>query len=104
MCFGGLCKKCGSSQCQGQCNKNSLAEGLNPKKSDNSSKNWGKSTSGNLYGEKTELASNGKQEQLTGQAGEGPSEIETTTSPEGREQAGRSYKERYEKYRKMSEE
>lgn len=104
MCFGSLCKKCGSSQCQGQCNKNSLAEGLNPKKSDKSSTNWGKSTSGNLYGEKTELASNGKQEQLTGQAGEGPSEIETTTSPEGREQAGRSYKERYEKYRKMSEE
>ncbi|MGC1275574.1 MAG: hypothetical protein WBC44_17845 [Planctomycetaceae bacterium] len=104
MCFGGMCKKCGSSQCQGQCNKNSLAEGQNRKKSDKSSTNWGKSTSGNLYGDKTDLASNGKQEQLTGQAGEGPSEIETTTSPEGREQAGRGYKERYEKYRKLSEE
>lgn len=105
MCFGGLCKQCGGN-CQGQCqgNKNSLAEGRNPKKSDTSSTNWGKSTSGNLFGEKTELASNGNREQLTGQAGEGPSEIETSTSPEGREQASRGYQERYEKYRKLSEE
>jgi hypothetical protein len=101
MCFG---QKPGECNGNGQCQNNSLAEGLKPKKSNRPSTNWGKTTSGNLFGEKTELASNGKQEQATGQAGEGPSDIETTTSPEGRERAGRAYKERYEKYRKLSEE
>ena len=105
----GQCSMCfGNGQCDGagQCksDKNSLAEGLKPKKSTSPSTNWGKATSGNLFGDKTELASSGKQEQITGQAGDGPSDVETTTSPEGREQAGRAYKERYEEYRKLSEE
>ena len=105
MCFS-QCKFCKSGNCQGQCQgkKNSLAEGIKRKKSTKPSQNFGKSTSGNLFGEKTDPNSSGKQEQLTGQAGEGPSETETITSPEGRERASRSYKERYEKYRKLSEE
>ena len=103
MCFS-QCKFCKKSNCQGQCQKNSLAEGFKRKTSTKPSQNFGKSTSGNLFGEKTDPNSSGKQEQLTGQAGEGPSETETITSPEGRERASRSYKERYEKYRKLSEE
>ncbi len=101
MCFGACDKDCNGSK---PCDKNSLAEGLKPKKSDRPSTNWGKTTSGNLFGERTNLDGRGQDEQLTGQAGDGPSEIETTTSPEGREQARRSYKERYDKYRKLSEE
>ena len=40
---------------------------------------------------------------MTGQEGEGPSEIETTHSVEGRQQASRAYRDAYQKYRKLSE-
>ncbi len=97
----GFCKKCGSGQCQGQCN--SLAEGLNPKKSTTPSQNWGKGTSGNVNGEWTKLASERNLQILTGQLGDGPSDIETSTTPEGREQSRRGYREVYQEYRKLSE-
>ena len=60
-------------------------------------------TSGNVDGEKTKLDSTRKQDYVPGQAGEGPSETETTHSPEGREIASRQYSEMYQKYRKMTE-
>jgi len=41
--------------------------------------------------------------EITGQPGDGPSEMETTHSPEGRQSAARGYRESYQKYRKMSE-
>jgi hypothetical protein len=40
---------------------------------------------------------------LTGTPGEGPSDVETTASPEARQQAQWGYKDVYQKYRKMSE-
>ncbi len=102
----GSCSSCGSKQCQGgQCNgnKNSFKTGLNPKKSTSPKNTFGMSTSGNLFGDKTKLNSNRNLKQITGQAGEGPSEKETTNSPEGREQSTRSFKKVYKKYQKMSE-
>ena len=44
-----------------------------------------------------------KQEKVDGQAGEGPSETETTHSPEGRQAANREYRDLYKKYARMSE-
>lgn len=86
--------------CQGAC----LARGKNPKKSTSPSENFGLSTSGNTRGDKTDLLSKKNLEQVSGPtADEGPSEVETTHSPEGRQQASRGYRESYQKYRRMSE-
>src|SRR5262249_13110465 len=61
------------------------------------------STSGNVLGEKTKLLSQQNLMQLTGNPDDGPSETETTHSAEGRQQAGRSYRDVYQKYRRMSD-
>lgn len=103
-----ICRLCGKP-CGGRCQGegpgggNSLARGLNPRRSTTPSSKWGRSTSGDLFGEATELQARRKLEELAGQLGEGPSDVETESSPEGRQQARRSYREVYEKYRKMSE-
>jgi DNA repair ATPase RecN len=76
----------------------------NPEKSNSPSSNWGRGISGNGLGEKTKLASTRNQVELTGTPGDsGESEVETTTSPEARQQASRAYKDRYQKYRKESD-
>lgn len=101
-----LTSKCKSlGECKGMCKngKNSTNKGL-AKKSTRPSTNWGMGSHGNLDGDATEITSNRNLEEITGQAGEGPSDVEVTTSPEGREQAGRSYREVYREYQKMSEE
>lgn len=86
--------------CQNAC----LARGKNPKKSTSPSENFGLSTSGNTRGDQTNLLSKKNLEQVSGPtADEGPSEVETTHSPEGRQQASRGYRESYQKYRRMSE-
>lgn len=86
------------------CEKNSLTRGKNPRKSTSPSLNFGLATSGNVIGEKTDYLAQRRQEQITGQQGEGESEVETTHSPEGREQAKRGYRETYNKYKKLSDE
>jgi hypothetical protein len=91
------------SECKGNCQKNGGAKIRLTKKSNNPSTNWGRGVSGNTDGEKTKLDSGRKQEFAQGQTGEGPSETETTHSPEGREVASRKYSEMYQKYRKMTE-
>lgn len=91
------------SECKCNCQKNSLAKGLRPKKSTSPSTNFGMTTSGNLFGDKTDLNSRRNMEQITGQAGEGPSEVETTHEVERRQHAGREYRSVYQKYRRMSE-
>jgi hypothetical protein len=82
---------------------NSLVTGKKPEKSKSPSSNWGMTTSGNVEGEKTNLLSQRKIESITGNPGDGPSETETTASPEARQAAGRSYKDVYAKYKKMSD-
>lgn len=61
-------------------------------------------TSGNVFGEKTGLESESRLEQVTGVQGDGPSEFETTHSPEGRQESGRGLRDVYAKYQKLSEE
>lgn len=103
MCKGGACRKCGSSACKGgNCKKNSLAEGESPD-SKNASQSWGKGSHGKIDGDKTQLAGARQLQEITGQAGDGPSEYEVSNSPEGKEQSRRQYKQAYDKYQKMSE-
>jgi hypothetical protein len=108
-CQAGACSKCGGNcqggQCQGEGegNKNSLAEGMKPERSTSPKNTFGKTTSGNVFGDQTSLASTRNMQEITGQQGDGPSDIETTNSPEGREEAQRQYREVYQKYQKLSE-
>jgi hypothetical protein len=88
----------------GECNSEFTMRGKRPEKSTSPSQSWGASTSGNVLGDKTKLQATRKVEEITGNPGEGPSEMETTHSPEGKQQAARGYKDNYQKYKKMSEE
>ena len=90
-------------QCKSDCDKNSTAKLRMKKKSEKPSHNWGMSTSGNVDGERTTLGAGRKREQVTGEMGEGASETETTHLPEGRQMASRTYREAYQKYRRMTE-
>ncbi|HUG91100.1 MAG TPA: hypothetical protein VML55_09715, partial [Planctomycetaceae bacterium] len=87
----------------GQCNSNSLAEGRNPQKSTSPTNSFGRGTSGNVFGDPTDLESTRNLVEVTGEQGDGPSDVETTTSPEAREQARRAYRESFEKFQKLSE-
>ena len=87
----------------GECNSQFAMRGKKPEKSTSPSNNWGLATSGNVLGDKTKLQANRKVEEITGNPGEGPSEMETTHSPEGKQKAARAYRESYQKYKKMSE-
>lgn len=101
--FNSLCLECNKlSECKSNCNKNSLAKGKAPK-SDKPSQTFGLKTNGELYGEKRELGARRDRKDITGQMGQGPSETETTHSPEGREVASAKYRESYQKYKKMTE-
>jgi hypothetical protein len=91
------------SECKGNCQKNGGPKILAKKKSNNPSNSWGRAVSGNVDGERTKLDANRNRDQLNGQAGDGPSETETTHSPEGRQLASRNYRENYAKARKRTE-
>lgn len=83
--------------------QNSTAKGKKKQKSNSPSNNWGMSESGNIDGEATNLNSSVNREQITGTAGDGDSDFETSSSSEGRQEAQRGYKEAYQKFKKMSE-
>jgi hypothetical protein len=91
------------SECKGNCQKNSTVRIRLKQKSDRPTSTWGMGISGNTDGEKSKLDADRQKELVQGQAGEGPSEVETTHSPEGRQLASRNYREQYQKYRKMTE-
>jgi hypothetical protein len=91
------------SDCKCNCDKNSTAKIRLRKKSDSPKSTWGMGISGNVEGDRTKLDSARKREQVRGEMGEGDSETETTHMPEGRQTASRSYKEQYQKYRRLSE-
>jgi hypothetical protein len=87
-----------------KCNCNGGARVRAPRKSNSPSSNWGRAISGNIDGEKTKLNSRRKDEQLTGTPGnDGDSDVETTATPEARQQASRAYRDKYQKFRKESE-
>ncbi len=91
------------SECKSNCQKNGGAKVRLRAKSTRPSSTWGRGISGNVDGEKTKLGSEHKRDQVQGQADEGPSEVETTRSPEGRQLASRSYQETYARYRRKTE-
>jgi hypothetical protein len=91
------------NESKSQFQANSLVTGKRPVKSKSPSSSFDMTTSGNVEGERTNLLSQRKIENITGTPGEGPSETETTASPEARQAAGRAYKDVYAKYKKMSD-
>jgi len=89
----GECK----SECEGNCDK----ESYNNAKG---GKNWGRGASGNELAEQTPKLGGKYETRLTGrQSDQGEIEIETTHSPEGKQEAQREYRANYDKYRKISE-
>ena len=91
------CKSC----CQGQCNN----PGSKVAKTKSPSNSWGKGASNNPTGdEKTSFDGQRKQENITGMAGDGPSEREMTSTPEAEQDASRRYTEKYVEFRKKMEE
>jgi hypothetical protein len=75
-----------------------------PQKSNDPSSSWGRAVSGNTEGDKTKLNSNRNVLNLTGTpGGEGDSDVETTATPEARQKAAREYREKFEKFSKVSE-
>jgi hypothetical protein len=90
--------------CKCECQNNGGPRIKMASKSNNPSSTWGRAMSGNIDGEKTKLNSKRTDQQLTGTpGGEGDSDVETTSTPESRQQASRAYKEQYQKFRKESE-
>jgi hypothetical protein len=96
-----LMKQC---QCLGECKGECECEGKSAGNSKSpGGKKWGLGASGNELGERTPQLG-GYESRLTGKQGdEGEIEVETTHSPEGRQEAQREYRETYDKYRKISE-
>jgi hypothetical protein len=87
-----------------KCECNGGARVRTNKKSNSPSSTWGRAVNGNIDGEKTKLGSRREVMQINGTpGGEGDSDIETTATPEARQQASREYKEKYHKFRKESE-
>ncbi|MFO0956934.1 MAG: hypothetical protein U0800_05630 [Isosphaeraceae bacterium] len=90
-------------ECKGECKGDKAIRVRMPSKSDSASANAGAVISGNTEGEKTDLNAARQREEITGNPGEGPSEVETIHSPEGRQTARRSYKDAYDRARARSE-
>lgn len=90
-------------ECKGQCKGDKAIRVRMPTKSTTPSATAGAVISGNTEGEKTELNAGRQREQVTGAPGEGPSEVETIHSPEGRQNARRGYREAYDRARARSE-
>lgn len=88
---------------KGECKSDKAVRFRMPYKSNSPSLNAGAETSGNVFGNKTNMKTNRDQKDITGNPGDGPSEMETLHSPEGRQMASRAYQEKYQKYRKISE-
>jgi len=91
------------AECKCQCQKNGTVKGLKKQKSNSPSTTFGMTESGNTDGDSTSLEASVNREQINGQAGEGESEFETSSTSEGRQEAQRGYKEVYQKYKKISE-
>ena len=89
------------SLCKSQCNKNGCK---GTSKSDNPSNNWGTGATNKPFGElATKLDGNRDEVNVDGQQGDGPSEREIMTTTEAKQLASRSYKKRYQEFRKQAE-
>ena len=97
-----LRKQC---QCLSECKSECEGECQNPGQSNKKGGNKaGLAASGNEPGEKTPLLKSAKEMKLTGQeSAEGDVDIETTNSPEQKQEAIRQYREKLKKYEAISE-
>ncbi|MCI0357790.1 MAG: hypothetical protein L0211_04790 [Planctomycetaceae bacterium] len=95
-----LVKQCNClGECKGECECEGKGNGIGK-----GGKKWGLGASGNEAGEKTPQLGGKYESRLTGrQTDEGEIEVETTHSPEGKQEAQREYRETYDKYQKISE-
>ena len=72
--------------------------------SDSPSQGVGTKSSMNLFGKQTELRSNRTEAQVSGHhVGQGDSDVETTSSPDGRQNGIREYRKAYAEFRKLSD-
>jgi hypothetical protein len=97
-----LQKQCNClGECKSECEcENPIAGNSNKK----GGKKWGLGKSGNEPGDKTANLGAKQEQRLTGKhSDEGEVEVETTSSPEGKQNAQREYRENYNKYKKMSD-
>ncbi len=93
------------SQCKGNCQNPNQCNSSSVVKTDQPSKNAGKGESNQPTGDnKTELATTRQRDNITGIQGDGASEREVSSSPEGEQTAARTYSQRYSEYKKQMEE
>jgi hypothetical protein len=89
------------SECKGECECEGQGKSLSKAAG---GKKWGLGAAGSEPGEKTPLIGGKSQSRLTARpTDEGEVEIETTHSPEGKQDAQREYRESFEQYEKLSE-
>ncbi len=84
-------------ECRGVCESNKVV------KSDSSSQKAGKGSASDIFGKKTGLDGGRREEQLSGQHSDGPSETEITQAPEGEQQAARKFAAKYKKFQREAE-
>jgi hypothetical protein len=91
-------------ECKCNCQANGGPMIRMPVKSTSPSSSWGRTIAGNIEGEKSKLASNRNPQQVNGTPGaDGESDIETSSTPEARQQAARAYQQRYMKFKQESD-
>ena len=91
-------------ECRCNCQMNGGPLLRMPVKSDSPSSNWGRTIAGDIRGDKTKLPSNRTPQQVFGTPGaDGESEMETTSTPEARQQASRAYQQKYMKFKQESD-
>jgi len=97
-----LKKQC---NCLGECKGECECEGSTPSQGKGKGgTKWGLGASGNELSERTPEIGGRYESRLKGkQSDEGEVEVETTHSPEGKQDAQRGYRENYDKYQKISE-
>jgi hypothetical protein len=85
---------------EGQGTKSGQSQGKKPQ----ASNQWGTGKGDDPLGDQTKLDAKRQQQQLTGQlAGEGDSESQTSSSPQGKDTAKASYRQVHQRYQKLSE-
>lgn len=93
------------SQCKGNCQNPGQCMGNKVVKSDTPTNKAGQGASNEPTGEnKTQLDSNRNRDDITGVQGDGPSEREVSSSPEGEQTSARTYSQKYSEYKKQMEE
>lgn len=90
-------------ECKGECQSDKAVRVRMPGRRDTPTSSAGAEVSGNTEGAKTERDAGRQRENLTGNPGDGPSEVETIHSPEGRQTAARGYRDAYDRARAKSE-